>query len=318
MKRMSSNGMLLAVAGTAVAAMFLSPTRSAIAGGKVKVQQDLTSTGSDPNARGKVRFKVAGSGESKLVVHAAKLDPNKSFDVLANGVKVGALSTSNGGGGKVRLSSAPQGNDGLLGFDPRGTNIVVRDGESGDDVLAGSVPDGTVDPTAIACCVPDGDGSECESLNAADCTAAGGTASTATSCLPDPCNDSPAPGVKVVCCLPNDGEAECEDRTESQCAADGGMAVDAQSCDPNPCAATPPATGEIACCIPHDNESECETETPDTCAALLGTATTATSCSPDPCGGSSDSGGDQGGGSGDQGGGSGDQGGDTGNQGTDG
>ena len=96
MKRLSSSRMLLAVAGTAAVAMYcVSPAPSALAaGGKVKVQQDLASTGADPNARGHVRFKMAGSGKAKLVVHAAKLNANSSFDVLANGVKVGAMSTT--------------------------------------------------------------------------------------------------------------------------------------------------------------------------------------------------------------------------------
>jgi len=249
----------------------------------VKSKTDLAPTAADADARGKVQFVLKNADDGKLVVRVGRLAPDASFDLLADGVKVGTIETTGGGGGRIRLRSAPRGNDELLGFDPRGAVLTVRDA-NGDDVLAGTVSDDTIEDGKIACCIPDDSGAECEDRTEADCAAQGGTVTTSNTCLPNPCTDVPVPGMDVVCCIPDDGGAECEDRTEADCAAQGGTVVDATSCDPNPCAATPPAEDEIACCVPHGGEpAECETTSPDACTALGGTATAATSCTPDPC-----------------------------------
>jgi hypothetical protein len=275
-------------------AMFVAGLVAPVYAQSVKVKQDLSPTQSDPNAQGRVRFVLHGSSDGKLVVAAHGLSPSASFDVIANGVKIGTLETTSGGNGRVRFFTKPPSGDNYLGFDPRGSSMVVRDAESGDDVLAGNVPSSTVDPTTIACCLQDDDGSECEALTSADCTAEGGTATTAATCMPDPCATTPpAPGTSMVCCIPDDSEPECEDdQSGADCADAGGMLVEATSCDPNPCAPTPPAQGQVACCVPQDGDSpECEMATPDACTAMLGTpAQGAGSCSPDPCSGGDDQG----------------------------
>lgn len=277
----------VATAWAVAAALIAVPHASAFASGKavVRVRQDLSPTGVDPNAQGKVRFVLKGGNDGRLQIHTSHLDRSASFDLLADGVKVGTLQTKPGGSGKLRFRSTPSGSDNLLGFDPRGAVLTVRD-EQGDDVLVGNVPDDSIDPTEIACCIPDDSGAECEDRTEADCLAAGGSVTTSNTCLPNPCADAPAPGTAVVCCTPDDSGAECEDQSEAECAAAGGTVVSATSCDPNPCAATPPAEGEIACCVPHGSEpAECEKTTPEACTALAGTPSDAASCDPDPCGG---------------------------------
>ena len=266
-------------------------------GAIVNLKQELASTGADSDARGKLRFVLKTATEARLVVQAGRLSPEASFDVLADGVKVGTISTTGGGGGKLRLRSVPRAQDEILGFDPRGTSIVVRD-EDGDDVLAAMVADDTIEPGKVACCIPDDSGSECEDRTADECVAQGGTVTSSTTCLPNPCDGATTPGRDVVCCIPDDSGPECEDRTADECAAQGGTVVDATSCESNPCAGTPPADDEIACCVPHATPGEpveCETETPAECAAQGGTATTATSCASDPCGTGSGGGDDSGG-----------------------
>jgi len=211
-------------------------------GAIVNLKQELASTGADSDARGKLRFVLKTATEARLVVQAGRLSPEASFDVLADGVKVGTISTTGGGGGKLRLRSVPRAQDEILGFDPRGTSIVVRD-EDGDDVLAAMVADDTIEPGKVACCIPDDSGSECEDRTADECVAQGGTVTSSTTCLPNPCDGATTPGRDVVCCIPDDSGPECEDRTPAQCAAQGGIDMGAGSCTPNPCAASTPASG---------------------------------------------------------------------------
>jgi hypothetical protein len=95
----------------------------------------------------------------------------------------------------------------------------------------------------VVCCLPDngGDGpAECEDRTAADCTAAGGTVSDATSCTPDPCNAVPPPVQEIACCVPDDSGAECEDRTPDQCTAQGGTPASTGTCVPDPCGVASP------------------------------------------------------------------------------
>src|SRR5262249_14918505 len=148
---------------------------------------------------------------------------------------------------------------------------------------------------------------ECEDMTATRCTAHGGTPTTATSCLPDPCASNP-PSTTPVCCVAkdmsgtsddDDPEVECERLSATDCASRNGMVVQAISCDPNPCQPVPPPQ-LVICCVPDDEESECEHLTPDHCSAVHGTASTPTSCDADPCGsGGGDGDGDGGNGRGD-------------------
>ena len=107
----------------------------------------------------------------------------------------------------------------------------------------------------VACCVPDGDESDCEELTPDHCTAAGGSASSATSCDPDPCmiamttttesattsttesvTSTTEPSEDIQCCKPDDGVTVCDEESPDECTADQGVNMGAGTCDPNPCA----------------------------------------------------------------------------------
>jgi hypothetical protein len=257
--------------------------RPAMAGERIK--QELTAV-ADANARGSTRLALRTNDSGRFELRVRNLDPKTTYEILVGGVKVGTLSTKRGGSGSVRFRSQPRGHDLLLGFDPRGQIVTVRS-SAGADVLVGSVPGGsTGNPSDnVACCIPDDRGSECEDRTADECGAQGGTVSTATSCLPNPCADAPPVDADVVCCLPDDSGPECEDRTTADCAAQGGVAVQATSCQPNPCAATPPADGDTRCCLPDDSGAECEDRTPAQCIAGGGVDMGPGSCTPNPCAG---------------------------------
>jgi len=277
----------------AIAAILALGVVAAPASARKRVKQTLSATDTDRNARGHAQLVLQNDEDGKFEVIVKKLDPDQTFDVIVNGVKVGMLTTTGGGNGRVRFRTKPHGNDQLLGFDPRGATVVIRNA-TGEDILTGTVPDST-DPSEVACCVTGDHGEhegevECEDRTPDDCTAEGGTIAIATSCIPNPCAGAPSPGGESICCTPDDGTddtgSECEDRTPDECANEGGLVVTATSCDPNPCSPTPPAA-EIICCVPeqehgHDTE-ECEEITADRCTARGGTPSTAMSCDPDPC-----------------------------------
>ena len=270
------------------------------AGATQKVQSSLIPTASAPTAQGSAKLVVKTASSGRFQVKVKKLAHNATFAVLIGGTKVGTVTTSGGGNGKITFSTTPKGHDVAMGFDPSGDPVEVRD-DAGDDVLTGDVPE-TGDPAAVTCCIPGG--SECEDRTADECTAAGGTVNAATSCLPDPCGDS-ASGALVACCeSEDDGTPECELRTATACLEHGGTSLTDTVCDPNPCTATFPST-DIQCCLPHggDGEVECEDRTPDACTAQGGVNMGAGSCNPDPCTGAGEGG--DGGGDGSGGGGSG-------------
>jgi hypothetical protein len=249
-----------------------------------KADAALTATAADPDARGKVKASVKGD-DGRFEVAANRLDRRATYDVIVGGVKVATFTTSGGGSGKARLRTDPKGHDGLLGFDPRAADVVIRNA-AGADVLFGAVPadDTSGDDGDVVCCVPDDDGAECEDRTPAECAAKGGTVSAATSCVPNSCDGAAPPaGGDIVCCIPDDDEAECEDRTTAECVAQGGTVVQATSCTPNPCAAVPPADPDIQCCLPDDDGHECEDRTPAECAAQGGVDMGAGTCTPDPC-----------------------------------
>src|SRR5262245_2383178 len=183
----------------------------------------LASTGVDPDARGKVKLAVRNLSDGKFEVKGQKLDPNATFDVLVDGVLVGQFTTTGGGTGRIRFRSRPRSpHDQLLGFDPRGALVVIRNA-AGQDVLAVQLADsGAVGGGDVICCIPDDQGPECEDRTPEECAMQGGTVSTATSCLPNPCAGVPPPAEDVVCCIPDDTGPQCEDRTADECAAQGG------------------------------------------------------------------------------------------------
>lgn len=277
-----------------------------------RVKTKLTATSLAPDARGKTRLLVKSSSKGKFSIVTGGLPGGKTFDVIVGGVKVGALTASSGGSGRASFSTTASAKDALLGFDPRGTQVVLRDEEDGDDVLVGDIPGG--DPTAVACCLPESgdDGEvECEDRTPEECSAAGGTVQTAASCLPNPCATTPPGNEALVCCTnatgDDESEAECEDvATEAECSSLGGTIVQATSCDPNPCAATAPSS-RTACCVPDDDgggEIDCEVLSAEACTAQGGmpvgvdSGTAAATCSGDPCGTGTGSGDGDSGGSG--------------------
>jgi hypothetical protein len=268
----------------AVVALGLAVVPAAGAAPRVVVRQSLDGSGVSSNARGHARLVLRSDADGRFDVVVKRLAPDATFAVIVAGVQVGTVATTGGGNGRARFRTRPRHHDHLLGFDPRGDRVVVRD-ETGDDVLTGTMPDDSVDPTEVACCMPGGQDSgevECEDRTADECTAAGGTVATTATCLPNPCEAAPPGGGDIVCCIPDDSGAECEDRTQAECTQEGGTVVMAPSCDPNPCAPTPP-TNEIQCCLPHDSGFECEDRTETECAAEGGTNVGSGTCAPDAC-----------------------------------
>src|SRR5207249_3585070 len=156
-------------------------------------------------ASGLAKLALKTDAKGRFSIKARRLAGGKSFDVVVNAVKVGTLQTSAGGRGVARFSTSPRGRITLLGFDPRGAHIAIRD-ETGDDDLEGDMDDDHPD-SAMGCCVGEHDAEgevECENLTAGECHDAGGTPTTAPSCLPDPCG-SPPPANAVCCHTSNAG-----------------------------------------------------------------------------------------------------------------
>ena len=253
-----------------------------IAAARDRVEQALSAPSGA--ASGQARVRLRSESDGRLVLTARGLAPHQTFEVLVGNTKVGTLSTGGGGQGTVRFRTRPRGHDQLLGFDPRGALITIRNA-AGEDVLLGNIPAGATSARAgkIICCEPDDSGTQCEDRTEAQCLARGGTVAAATSCMPNPCADAPPAGQDIICCVPDDSGAECEDRTPAECAAQGGIAVAATSCTPNPCAAVPPADPDIQCCLPDDSGAECEDRTPAQCAAQGGVNMGPGDCSSNPC-----------------------------------
>ncbi len=280
-------------------AVFVVGTASLVAARNVTLT--LTPTVKAPTAKGRTTLAVKRHGRGKFAVLAKKLAPGGSFDVIVGGVKVGGFTTNAAGGGRLKFSTNPRGNQAMLGFDPRGQEIVVRE-DDGDDDLVGDMPEDG-DSASGACCIPghheDGE-TECEDMTADECTTHGGTPANTSSCLPNPCATTPPGG--VICCIADsahgafddeDPEVECENTSQAECALHGGSVVTATSCEPNPCVPTPP-TSQVACCAADEGEMECELRTSESCTANGGIPSGNT-CDPNPCvGGGGDSGGDGG------------------------
>ena len=269
----------------AIAVVLVAASAGVAAAGSSKVKTDLTATAAAPDARGKASAVVRDESKGRFEVKVQKLAPDTSYDVIVAGVKVASITTRKNGSAKARFASKPGRNVLLLGFDPRGDAVEIRDA-AGDDVLVGNLPsDPNDDLSDIACCIPDDSGTECEDRTAAECIAQGGTVTGATSCLPNPCGETPPADLDVVCCLPDDSGPECEDRTQAECVAQGGMVVEASSCLPeNPCQGAPlPGDADVQCCLPDDSGTECEDRTADECAAQGGVNRGAGMCTPTSC-----------------------------------
>jgi hypothetical protein len=267
----------LAIAGLACAA------GTADAG--VRVKQKLRATTFAPKARGNAKLSLESDTKGVFSVVARRLESGAQYDLVVGGIKVGSITTNGHGAGKAAFGTTKRGTRGLLGFDPRGRSLAVRD-RHGNDVLDCDMPDD--DAGKVACCVADDDGIACKHRTPENCTADGGTVSSASGCFPDPCTPDTA---TVVCCtvdstcgafVDDDPAVGCrDDVTAERCANEGGTVVGATSCEPNPCAPVPPVA-LVTCCVP-DDEVECQFRTPDRCAAKGGTVSTAATCDPNPC-----------------------------------
>src|SRR2546422_2149376 len=128
------NGLVATVAMLLLAA--------AVAGAAVVVKQSLTATSKAPHAKGQAMLRLRASSKGKFTVVARRLRAHGRFDVVVRGVNVGTLTTNAHGAGKAKFGTRARGHHQLLGFDPRGAEVVVRDEESGDDHLIGEMPDG--------------------------------------------------------------------------------------------------------------------------------------------------------------------------------
>lgn len=307
----------LVAALVASAAAVALPT--AAAHGASVVKAPLVATASAPRAKGRAVLALRNTSKGTFTVRGRGLAANHPFDVIVGGIKVGTFTTNAHGAGKVTFRTASgkraaktRGHKLLLGFDPRGNEVIVRNGKTSDDNLHCEFPGGDDSASgAFACCgLQHDDASEmpCATKTPAKCTAEGGTPMSVTSCVPNPCPSIPPPG--AVCCVPgsadeafvhdddrDESEIECEELASvGACVAKGGTVVTASSCDPNPCVPVQPST---VCCIPgsaagafiggEDDErcprGPCVSHTsPAACAAAGGTVVSASSCHPNPCG----------------------------------
>jgi len=176
----------------------------------------LASTGVDDDASGDAKLVVKNKSDGKFEIKGKKLDRNATYEVLADGVLVGQFTTGNGGSGRLRFRSHPHSKDVLLGFDPRGALIVVRNA-AGQDVLAVQLADNDdLSDGDVICCIPEDSGPECEDRTPAQCAIEGGVNAGAGTCTPNPCESIPPPSANATVTI------KCEVRSNrSRISVDG-------------------------------------------------------------------------------------------------
>jgi hypothetical protein len=246
----------------------------------VHVRQQLHATHVAPGAQGQAVLRINRRAHAALRVDARNLGREDTFDVSVGGVRIGTLTTNAAGNGRARFDTQPVGHDQLLGTDPRGKQVTVSD-HAGEDQLTGDIPDASLDPTAVRCCLADGDHTECDAIQAAECQSRGGLNMGTGSCLPNPCAGSGLPTDLVRCCRPGSEHPECEEVTPGDCSAAGGTNIGAGACDPDPC--VPAASDAVRCCVAGDRTIDCEHLTGDHCSAAGGQSAGPGVCDPNPC-----------------------------------
>jgi hypothetical protein len=276
-----------------VVAVLALGTPAAQARPKVRAVARLAAAEGAPDARGRARLVLRSDEQGRLRIAVRGLLPHAPYDVVIGDVRVAALDTNGSGGGRVRLSTDPRGRDALLGVDPRGKTVVIRNA-AGADVLAGEIDGGPDDPAAVACCLArsEDDGSDDDGSD--DDGSEDG-----------PGEDDGKPEVRRHGRHGEGGGEKCLDLTPEQCAAEGGVAAAADSCIPNPCGDAPVADG-VVCCLSHaspdgaflrdadsddgsDDESDdgchvgCKDIPAAACAEKGGTVVEADTCDPNPC-----------------------------------
>ena len=85
----------------AIAAILALGLVAAPASASKRVKQSLSATDTDQNARGRAQLFLSSDQDGKFEVLVKKLDPDVTFDVIVNGVKVGTLTTTGGGDGRA-------------------------------------------------------------------------------------------------------------------------------------------------------------------------------------------------------------------------
>src|SRR5262245_11139866 len=181
MKRIALSGVVRGIAIASGLVLAGLGTMYAAGSHTARVKQELTPTSMAPDAKGKANLTLRSSKHGKFRVLTKHLQGDKQFDLIVGGVKVGVLNTNGGGNARARFSTQPGAKDTLLGFDPRGARVVVRDEEDGEDVLEGDMPDDD-DGTTVACCISEqgdddnqgdeeggGGDAECEELTPEEC-----------------------------------------------------------------------------------------------------------------------------------------------------
>ena len=157
---------------------------------------------------------------------------------------------------------------------------------AGQDVLAVQLADSrSLSGGDIICCIPDDSGPECEDRTPAECAAQGGTVTTATSCLPNPCAGTPPPvGATSSAAFPTTAVRSARTAPPTSAPPRAASWSRRPRATPNPCASvTPPANDDVQCCLPDDSGTECEDRTPAACAVEGGVNAGAGTCTPDPC-----------------------------------
>jgi len=239
------------------------------------VKQGLRNTGLTIAATGQAVLTITRQGthqRGRLRVTARHLAPGTTFGIHVDDVRIGTLTTNADGNGAARFNSEPAGHDQLLGVDPRGKAVTLTD-DSGEDELVANVPDDTLDPADIRCCLADHEETGCDETRPEECAARGGADMGPGSCLPSPCQGTPPSGEDIRCCKAGDQGPECDTTSATECSAENGTSIGAGSCDPDPCAPTP-LSDVVRCCVAghdHAGEVECEHMTADHCTAVGGT-----------------------------------------------
>src|SRR5262245_35324110 len=110
----------LAIAGFVVCA-------AGAADAGVRVKQKLHPTSFAPKARGNAKLSLKSDAKGAFSIVARRLAAGADYDVVVGGIKVGAITTNGHGAGKVAFGTTKRHKRGILGFDPRGRSVAVRD-----------------------------------------------------------------------------------------------------------------------------------------------------------------------------------------------
>src|SRR5438067_1517208 len=89
---------------------------------------DLSPANAASGARGRATVvvrRLRHGLDATLAVVVRKLRPSTTYDVTADGMPIGTVTTDGAGNGRAHFRSHPRGQDQALGVDPRGKTIGV-------------------------------------------------------------------------------------------------------------------------------------------------------------------------------------------------